>query len=596
MPSTSLQQCFYIIHDSSPLDSPRRRACGQFELSLRVLNQSESNPKSAINALAERLVFARDDSDEMMEVIEQIGYLACAAGNRECFRYSKAIPMLAQKLGNKRIAFLRIALWCLGNLIVENPACAADLAPKDHLKRLVELCGSNDAIVCENATRVVASLTSYFTPQADLIEVGVLPTLMHLLDPKKAAEGPDTNRSAAIYAAMAMANLASKPEPRAELWRIVPRVLMGVLRCECQYTRCYAAAALANLACRDGFYQEQIREEGGIALLLGMLQSDTAATTSVQECTQIHVSTAMANLCHNNELNQREVARCDGLRHIVTLLRSPLQAITQSAIRAVGNIVSHALALQDALRASGVVPLLLALVRSPDDGIKICALQTLSHICVGNDDVKVALQRMGVIEHLDALLLSQMPMVRELATICLGDVAEGIVDIKALTLRQSGSKLCQLLEQWHAPEVQQAAMRTVAMLCFSDESQMELQAFGVLPRVMDIMQYSPMPGILEDSAKVVQAMLRSNQEMKLEALQCGVIKASISALYNGSDACAGKILKALWHLLQLEKAKARAKHDGLIPALLHVKQSYSQQVRKLAETVYMLFMEQHNYM
>merc|ERR1711871_436798 len=361
-----------------------------------------------------------------------------------------------------------------------------------------------------------------------------------------------------------MANIAHKPEPRAEMWRIIPRVLMGVLRCECEYTKCYAAAALSNLAMRHGFYQEQIREEGGIALLVGMLKG-AATTTSVQECSQIHVTTAIANLCFNNELNQREVARCDGLRAMVALLRSPLAAIVQSAIRAVGNCVAHSLALQDSLKSSGVVPLLLALVRSPDDGIKLCALATVSNVCTGNDDVKVALQRMGALEHLDALCLSQMPMVRELAAICMGDVAEGIVDIKALILRQSGSKLCQLLEQWHAPEVQQAAMRTVAMLCFSDESQMELQALGVLPRVIDIMKFSPLPGILEDSAKLVQAMLRSNQEMKQEALACDVIKASISALYNGSDACAGRILKALWHLLQGEKAKAKARHDGLLP-------------------------------
>ena len=75
---------------------------------------------------------------------------------------------------------------------------------------------------------------------------------------------------------------------------------------------------------------------------------------------------------------------------MVGLLRSPLQAIVQSAIRAVGNTVAHSLALQDSLKASGVVPLLLALVRSPDDGIKLCALQTVSHCCIGNDDVKVA--------------------------------------------------------------------------------------------------------------------------------------------------------------------------------------------------------------
>jgi hypothetical protein len=341
---------------------------------------------------------------------------------------------------------------------------------------------------------------------------------------------------------------------------------------------------------RHGFYQEQIREEGGIALLVGMLKTG-GQPTAVQECTQIHVTAAIANLCFNNDVNQREVARCDGLRAVVNLLRSPLAVIVQGAIRAVGNTVAHSLALQDSLKSSGVVPLLLALVRSPDDGIKICALQTISNVCTGNDDVKIALQRMGALEHLDALTMSQVPMVREFATVVMGDICDGIVDVKALVLRQSGSKLTQLLEQWHAPEVQQAAMRTISMLCFSDESQMELQALGVLPHVIDIMKFSPLPGILEDSAKLVQAMLRCNPEMKQEALACGIIKASVSALMNGSDSCAGRILKALWHLLQSDSAKQRARHDGLIPALLHVKQSYSPQVRKLSETVYMLFSE-----
>ena len=42
---------------------------------------------------------------------------------------------------------------------------------------------------------------------------------------------------------------------------------------------------------------------------------------------------------------------------------------------------------------------------------------------------------MGALEHLDALTLSQMPMVREFAALCMGDIAEGIVDIKALPFR-----------------------------------------------------------------------------------------------------------------------------------------------------------------
>ena len=32
----------------------------------------------------------------MMEVIEQIGYLACAAGNRECFRFAKVLEILIE--------------------------------------------------------------------------------------------------------------------------------------------------------------------------------------------------------------------------------------------------------------------------------------------------------------------------------------------------------------------------------------------------------------------------------------------------------------------------------------------------------------------
>ena len=61
----------------------------------------------------------------------------------------------------------------------------------------------------------------------------------------------------------------------------------------------------------------------------------------------------------------------------------------QAALRAIGNVVSGVAALQDGLRASGILPLLLSMCRSPDDGIKICALQTCGHCMSGNDDVKV---------------------------------------------------------------------------------------------------------------------------------------------------------------------------------------------------------------
>merc|ERR1711959_293373 len=107
---------------------------------------------------------------------------------------------------------------------------------------------------------------------------------------------------------MAMANICYKPEPRAEIWRIVPRVLMSALQSDCEFRRCYCVAALGNLAAQNGFYQEQIREEGGIPLLIGLLREDQAKgmNNSVSECTQLHVVTAIANLTHNNDLNQKE--------------------------------------------------------------------------------------------------------------------------------------------------------------------------------------------------------------------------------------------------------------------------------------------------
>ena len=62
------------------------------------------------------------------------------------------------------------------------------------LIRLIEMMRSTDALVAENATRVIASLTSYMVANDQLVELEVLPALMTLLDPKKAADGPDCNR------------------------------------------------------------------------------------------------------------------------------------------------------------------------------------------------------------------------------------------------------------------------------------------------------------------------------------------------------------------------------------------------------------------
>lgn len=596
MISNSLQQAFFLVHDSTPVDSPRRRACGQYELSLRVLIPKEELANSAIVTLSERLLFAKEESEEMMDVIEQIGYLSCAAGNRECFRHTGAVVLMASKLVSKKPMFLRNALWCLGNLIVENATAVQGLLKDTQfLKRIIQLTRSTDLIVAESATRLIFSLTSYVTPQRILIQNQVLPAMLRLLD--RRSDAPE-NRNATMYAAMAMTNLCHCPEPRAELWREIPRVLMGALTSECDFCRCFCVSALSNLSMRNGFYQEQIREEGGIPLLITQLRGEEnagAPATAVAECMQLHVLTAIANLSMNNDLNQREVARCDGLRTMVTLLRSTLASVTQAALRAIGNVVSGVAALQDGLRASGILPLLLSMCRSPDDGIKICALQTCGHCMSGNDDVKVALQRMGALEHFGALLSCPTPIVRELAVMGMGDMCIGIEDIKAIVLRESGPQLCELLEGWHAPEVQQATMRTVAMLCYSAEAQLELLELGFMSRVCDLMQFSPLVGILEDCGKTVQMMMRSNAEMKVISLSCGILPASISALYNGTDASHKPILKALWHLLQNEKVKGVAKEEGVVPALLHVKQSYNASVRKLAQGVFMLFSENTEY-
>ena len=85
------------------------------------------------------------------------------------------------------------------------------------------------------------------------------------------------------------------------------------------------------------------------------------------------------------------------------------------------------------------------------------------------------------------------------------------------------------------------------------------------------------------------------QEMKTVALESGIIPACVCALYNGTDASHKPVLKALWHLLQNERVKISAKDQGAVPALLHVKQSYNPNVRKLAQNVFMLFSDPTDY-
>ena len=48
------------------------------------------------------------------------------------------------------------------------------------------------------------------------------------------------------------------------------------------------------------------------------------------------------------------------------------------------------------------------------------------------------------------------------------------------------------------------------MLCYSAEAQLELFELGFMSRVCDLMQFSPLVGILEDCGKTVQMMMRSN--------------------------------------------------------------------------------------
>ena len=67
---------------------------------------------------------------------------------------------------------------------------------------------------------------------------------------------------------------------------------------------------------------------------------------------------------------------------------------------------------------------------------------------------------MGALEHLDALLQSPTPIVRELAVISMGDMCIGLVDIKAIVLRESGPQLVTLLEVCYS-----FVLNSVCILC-----------------------------------------------------------------------------------------------------------------------------------
>ena len=306
--------------------------------------------------------------EAQVKAVRAIGALSADAGNRECVREDGALPLLAQLLAasSSSAALQEAIARCLWSLLLD-PANQSALTTEGTHLQLVALINFSPALSLRSACAAALSqmVWQHRANQTAALEGGAAAALVGLL--RLRSEG----LAAATPAPEETQRLAEEAEARAN-----------------------AATAVQALCFANEPAQSRVREEGGIPLLVTML-NDTAPLLG-SEAQREAAAAALWNLAIDD--GARVAIGEEGGAPLVASLLVPLlddgntmlsdPTAKLNACRALRRMAIATEANRRAVRDAGAVPLLARMLVFGDNTARASASSTLVAIGIGDDQVR----------------------------------------------------------------------------------------------------------------------------------------------------------------------------------------------------------------
>lgn len=286
----------------------------------------------------------------------------------------------------------------------------------------------SDRGAAKRATHVLSELAKNEELVNLIVDCGAVPALVkHLQAP------PDDGGSSRPHehevekgSAFALGLLAVKPEHQQLIIDMgaLPH-LVGLLKRNSTASSCRsvngvirrAADAITNLAHENSSIKSQVRLEGGIPPLVGLLDSTDAKV-------QRAAAGALRTLAFKNDENKNQIVECNALPTLILMLRSEDAAIHYEAVGVIGNLVHSSPNIKKEVLSVGALQPVIRLLSSCCSESQREAALLLGQFAAADSDCKVHIVQRGAVPPLIEMLQSPDAQLREMSAFALGRLAQ----------------------------------------------------------------------------------------------------------------------------------------------------------------------------
>lgn len=300
------------------------------------------------------------------------------------------------------------AVGCITNLATHEEN-KARIARSGALAPLTKLAKSKDMRVQRNATGALLNMTHSDDNRNQLVSAGAIPVLVSLLS------SPDTDVQ--YYCTTALSNIAVDSANRKRLAQTETRLvqsLVHLMKGQAPKVQCQAALALRNLA-SDEKYQLEIVRAGGLAPLLGLLQSSYLPL--------ILSAVACIRNISIHPMNESPIIDAGFLRPLVDLLGSTdNEEIQCHAISTLRNLAASSDRNKQLVLEAGAVQKCKELVLNVPLSVQSEMTAAIAVLAL-SDDLKPHLLKLGVFDVLIPLTESESIEVQGNSAAALGNLS-----------------------------------------------------------------------------------------------------------------------------------------------------------------------------
>ncbi|KAH7838483.1 hypothetical protein Vadar_027115 [Vaccinium darrowii] len=187
------------------------------------------------------------------------------------------------------------------------------------------------------------------------------------------------------------------------------RAVFGVIR--------RAADAITNLAHENSSIKTRVRLEGGIPLLVELLDF---SDLKVQRA----AAGALRTLAFKNDENKNQIVECNALPTLILMLRSEDAAIHYEAVGVIGNLVHSSPNIKKVVLLAGALQPVIGLLSSCCSESQREAALLLGQFAANDSDCKVHIVQRGAVQPLIEMLQSPDTQLKEMSAFALGRLAQ----------------------------------------------------------------------------------------------------------------------------------------------------------------------------